>query len=71
LNTATGKHPGGRPQKEINREELKHLLQEGRSLREIARILKRGYGSVYRAAKALSHAEIDPKPTDVIQNPTA
>ena len=45
------RHPGGRPRKEINREELKRLLQEGRSLREIARILKRGYGSVYRASK--------------------
>jgi len=46
------RHPGGRPRKEIDREELKRLRREGRSLREIARILKRGYGSVYRAAKA-------------------
>jgi hypothetical protein len=38
-------------------------------LREIGRILKRGYGSVYRAVKDLSHAETDPKPPDAIQNP--
>jgi DNA invertase Pin-like site-specific DNA recombinase len=68
LSTATEKHPGGRPRKEVNREELKRLLQEGHSLREIGRILKRGYGSVYRAAKDLSHAEADPKPPDAIQN---
>ena len=64
------KHPGGRPRKEINREDLKRLRKEGRSLREIGRILKRGYGSVYRAVKALSQAETDPKHTDAIHNPT-
>lgn len=62
------RHPGGRPRKEIDRVELKRLLKEGHSLHEIGRILKRGYGSVYRAVKALSHAETDTKPTDAIQN---
>lgn len=65
------RHPGGRPRKEIDPEELKRLLKAGHSLREIGRILKRGYGSVYRAAKDLSHAETDTKPPDAIQNPTA
>ena len=64
------RHPGGRPRKEIDREELKRLLKTGHSLREIGRILNRGYGSVYRAARALSHGESDPKPPDSIQNPT-
>jgi DNA invertase Pin-like site-specific DNA recombinase len=50
---ATDKHRGGRPRKEIDREELKRLLKEGRSLRRIARALVCGYGTVYRAAKAL------------------
>jgi len=54
------KHPGGRPRKEIDREELKRLLKAGHGLREIGRILKRGYGSVHRAAKDLSQAETDP-----------
>jgi DNA-binding CsgD family transcriptional regulator len=47
------RHTGGRPRKEIDREELKRLLKERHSLREIARTMKRGYGSVYRAAKDL------------------
>jgi hypothetical protein len=62
------RHPGGRPRKEIDRDELKHLLKAGHSLRKIGRILDRGYGSVYRAVKALSHAENDTKPPDAIQN---
>lgn len=63
------KHPGGRPRKEIDPEELKRLLNAGHGLREIGRILKRGYGSVYRAAKDLPLAETDPKRPNVIQNP--
>jgi DNA-binding CsgD family transcriptional regulator len=52
-NEERNRHSGGRPRKEIDRQELKRLLKEGHSLREIARILKRGYGSVHRAAKDL------------------
>ena len=62
------RHPGGRPRKEIDRDELKRLLKAGHSLRKIGRILDRGYGTVYRAVKALSHAEIDTKLPDAIQN---
>jgi DNA invertase Pin-like site-specific DNA recombinase len=52
-NENLNRHRGGRPRKEVDREELKRLLKEGRSLREIARTMKRGYGSVYRASKDL------------------
>jgi DNA-binding CsgD family transcriptional regulator len=65
------RHPGGRPRKEIDREELKRLLKAGHSLRQIGRILDRGYGSVSRAVKALSPAETDPRPSGATQNPTA
>ena len=65
------RHARGRPLKPIDACELKHLLDEGRSLRQIARNLKRGYGAVYRAVKALRRGVDDPKMTEVIQNPAA
>ena len=64
------RHPGGRPRKEIDHDELKRLLKAGHSLRKIGRILDRGYGNVYRAVKSLSHAETDTKPPEAIQNRT-
>ena len=65
------KHPGGRPRKEIDAGELKRLLEDGRSLRQIAKDLGRGYGTVYRAARELGHGSADPKLAEVIQNPEA
>ncbi len=50
---ANGKHPGGRPRRELDREQLKRLLKEGYSLRQIARAMECGYGTVYRAARDL------------------
>ncbi len=55
-------HPGGRPRKEVSDEELRRLLKEGRSLRQIARLLACGYGTVHRAAKRL------PDMSEAIQN---
>ncbi len=52
------KHSGGRPRKEIDTGELKRLLEEGRSLRQIAKKLARGYGTVYRAAQRLDMAQV-------------
>jgi hypothetical protein len=68
---ATARHAGGRPRKEIDAGELRRLLEEGRSLRQIAAQLGRGYGSVHRAAKALGHDALDPKLAEAIQNPAA
>lgn len=58
---APRKRRGGRPRKEIDTGELKRLFAEGHSKRKIARLMKRGYGSVHRALKALL-------PSDAIQN---
>ena len=66
---ARAKHADGRPRKDIDVNELKRLLEEGRSLRQIATELGRGYGTVHRAAKALGHGGHDPKLSEVIQNP--
>jgi uncharacterized protein YerC len=68
---AAVKHPGGRPRKEINLDELKRLLEEGRSLRQIAAELGRGYGTVRRAAQALDHGRDEPKLPQVSQNHAA
>ena len=65
------KHVGGRPRKEIDAGELKRLLEDGRSLRQIAKDLGRGYGTVYRAARSLGHGSGDPKLAEAIQNPEA
>ena len=43
-------------------------LEEGRSLRQIAKDIKRGDGTVYRAARRLGHGPGDPKLAEVIQN---
>jgi len=67
-NPAPRKHPGGRPRKEIDSGELRRLFAEGHSKREIARRMKRGYGSVYRALQALRHTDTDPKLRNLIQN---
>jgi len=65
------KHPGGRPRKQVDLDELKRLLQEGRSLRQIATELGHGFGTVHRVAKALRYDPHDPKLSEVIQNPAA
>ncbi len=59
------KHPGGRPRKAIDAGELRRLLEEGRSLRQIAAELGRGYGTVRRAAQALDHGGDEPKLPEV------
>ena len=64
------RHAGGRPRKPLDVRELKRLLDDGRSLRQIARDLRCGYGTVYRAAQAFRSAG-DPRLTEVIQNPAA
>jgi transposase-like protein len=63
--------PGGRPAKGIDLEELKRLLDQGRSLRQIAARLRCGYGTVHRAAEVLRSETADPKLSEVIQNPLA
>ena len=65
------KHASGRPRKEIDADELRRLLEEGRSLRQIAAELGRGYGTVRRAAQALGHGGDEPKLPEASQNPAA
>jgi len=65
---APRKHPGGRPRKDIDSGVLMRLLGEGNSIRETARMMKRGYGSVHRALQALRHKDTDPKLRNLIQN---
>ena len=55
---STARHAGGRPRKEVDANELKRLLAEGRSLRQIASELGRGYGTIHRAAQALGTARV-------------
>jgi DNA invertase Pin-like site-specific DNA recombinase len=56
------KHPGGRPRRPVNLAEAGRLLAEGHSLRQTARRMGLGYGTLYRAAQVV---ERDPK---LIQN---
>ena len=53
-----GRHPGGRPRKHVDLDELTRLLKEGRSLRQIATEIGYGFGTVHRAAKALDTARM-------------
>ncbi len=63
--TDPGKRRGGRPRRALDAEEIRRLKAEGRSLREIARKLHAGYGTVYRLA---GEPKRDPA---AIQNPVA
>jgi hypothetical protein len=44
-----GKHPGGRPRRPVDLAEVGRLLAEGHSLRQAARRMRLGYGTVWRA----------------------
>ena len=59
------KHPGGRPRRQVDVEQVKRLRAQGRSWREIARQLRLGYGTVYEA----QHPRRTRK--EVIENSTA
>jgi DNA invertase Pin-like site-specific DNA recombinase len=62
---ADTKHPGGRPRRQVDVEQVKRLRAQGHSWREIARQLRLGYGTVYEA--------VQPRTTrkEVIENCTA
>ena len=62
---AENKHPGGRPRRQVDVEQVKRLRAQGHSWREIARQLRLGYGTVYEA--------VQPRTTrkEVIENCTA
>jgi len=49
---APGRHPGGRPRRPVDLTEIRTLLAEGLSLRQTARRMGLGYGTLYRAAQA-------------------
>jgi len=54
---------GGRPRRALDPVEIERLKSEGLSLRQIARRLRAGYGTVYRMARG-------PRPDpELIQNP--
>ena len=44
---------GGRPRRVLDPNEIRRLMGEGLSIREIARRLRAGYGTVYRMAQGL------------------
>jgi hypothetical protein len=58
-------HPGGRPRRQVDPEQIVVLLQQGESLREIARRLHLGYGTLHRVVQAMRHWR---EPPDLIQN---
>lgn len=45
----TAKHPGGRPRRQVDLAEAKRLFAAGLSLREVARRLGVGYGTIHKA----------------------
>lgn len=48
---ATDKHPGGRPRRPVDLAQVGRLLSEGHSLRQTARRLRVGYGTVHKAIR--------------------
>ena len=58
----TAKHPGGRPRRQVDLTEVGRLLAEGHFLRQTARRMGLGYGTLPRATQVV---ERDPK---LIQN---
>jgi len=48
------KHPGGRPRRNVDAEQVKAMRAAGFSFRQIARQLRLGYGTIRRAAQARS-----------------
>lgn len=59
------KHPGGRPRRQVDLERVRRLQAANVPLREIARRLGIGYGTLHRAVRML---RVDP---ELIQNSTA
>lgn len=45
------KHPGGRPRRNVSADEIRRLRDAGNSLRQIARQLRLGYGTVHRVTQ--------------------
>ena len=68
MNTAPrleSKRPGGRPRRDVDLSRVRELLDQGTSLRQAARQLGLGCGTIHRAARSLKSQ------SDVIQNPIA
>jgi transposase len=61
--TTSPRRAGGRPRVDVDPARVRELLAQGVSVREIARRLRRGYGTIQRAVQALGKA------SEVIQNP--
>jgi len=49
--TGAGINRGGRPRRQVDVEQVKRLRAQGHSWREIARQLRLGYGTVYKAVQ--------------------
>ena len=49
--TAPQQHPGGRPRSNVSPEQVQQLRAAGLSLRQIARQLRLGYGTVHRVTQ--------------------
>ena len=47
----TAKHPGGRPRRAVDMAQAQRLLAEGHSLRQTARRMGVGYGTIHKAVK--------------------
>ena len=47
----TTKHPGGRPRRPVDLAEVGRLLAEGHSLRQTARRMCLGYGTIHKAVR--------------------
>jgi DNA invertase Pin-like site-specific DNA recombinase len=60
-----GKHPGGRPRRDVDLSRVRELLHQGASLRQAARQLGLGYGTIHRAIRSTKSQPA------VIQNPIA
>jgi IS30 family transposase len=60
--TTSPRGAGGRPRVDVDPARVRELLAQGVSVREIARRLRRGYGTIHRAVQALD------RQSGVIQN---
>jgi len=60
-----GKHSGGRPRRKVDLERVRQLQGANVPLREIARRLGIGHGTLYRAVRTV------PSDPQLIQNPVA
>jgi len=57
------KRPGGRPRRDVDLSRVRELLDQGTSLRQAARQLGLGYGTIHRGRPKLEEpVRRDPKP---------